>query len=172
MADDRPQDERFLDLRDHEAALAYLRTCRGDSDSGMQMRGLLADEDAPAGLSELEDDEVLDALAWRIARGDLTPTIRQRVYRSADLIVMPEPSDDEPVLAATKETTWIEIELVDEEGGAVPYESYEITAPDEATTFGGHLDQNGRARHSIPGESGETCQITFPHLDFRAWERI
>ncbi len=169
MADDRPQDERFLDLRDHEAALAYLRTCRGDSDSGMQMRSLLADEDAPAALLEFEDDEVLDALAWRIARADLTPTIRQRVYRSADLIVMPEPSDDEPVLAAPKETTWIEIELVNEADQPVRGERYEIKQGEKLMKKG-TLDANGRGR--VADLDADSYQICFPDLDREAWEFV
>ena len=65
-------DDRFLDLRDHESALAYLRTCRGETDNETEMRGMLADEDAPASLSEWDDDEVLDAIAYRLERADLT----------------------------------------------------------------------------------------------------
>ena len=83
-------DDRFLDLRDHEAALAYLHTCRGDTDSMMQMRGLLADEDAPASLSEWDDDEVLDAVAYRIEREDVTLLQRRRDYRSAELVIIPD----------------------------------------------------------------------------------
>ena len=100
MADDGPQDERFLDLRDYEAALAYLRTCRGDTESATQMRGLLADEDSPASLSDWDDDEVLDTLAYRLERADLTLLRRYREYRSDELVIIPEQDEDEPVLAA------------------------------------------------------------------------
>ena len=48
---------------------------------------------------------------------------RARVYRSADMIVMPErPPDNEPVLAGAVETTWVEIQLLDEVGQPIPKE--------------------------------------------------
>jgi hypothetical protein len=66
-------------------------------------------------------------------------------------------------------TSWIEIELVDEEDEPVPSESYEITLPGGSVKKG-TLDQNGFARvdRILPG----TCQITFPNLDKDAWEKI
>ncbi len=70
------------------------------------------------------------------------------------------------------EITWIEIELVDEEGGPVPYERYEITAPDGETVIKGELDRHGQAHRVVPGKPGETCQIAFPNLDIDAWERL
>lgn len=68
-----------------------------------------------------------------------------------------------------KETSWIEIELVDEAGQPVPYETYEIVEPDGETTKTGSLDENGQAYVAVsdPG----TCKITFPRLDAAAWER-
>ena len=71
-----------------------------------------------------------------------------------------------------KPTTWIEIELVDEEGGPIPYERYEITAPDGETIIKGALDRHGRAHRVVPGAPGEICKITFPELDLEAWERL
>jgi hypothetical protein len=170
MADDRPQDERFLDLRDHEAALAYLRTCRGDTDSGIQMRGLLADEDAPASLSEWDDDQVLDALAHRLERVDLTLLRPRREYRSDELVIMPEQDEDEPVLAAAPELTWIEIQLVDEVGEPVAGQAYELTMPDGSVQQG-KLNYRGRARVDDIGRPG-ACTVKFPDLDADAWERI
>jgi len=68
-----------------------------------------------------------------------------------------------------KPTTWIEIELVDEAGQPYPGERYEITTPD-GRVIKGKLNSAGQARVSVkdPGE----CQIGFPDLDGRAWERI
>ena len=170
MAEDRPQDERSLDLRDHEAALAYLRTCRGDTDSGLQMRGLLADEGAPASLPEWEDDEVLDALAYRLERADLTLLRQHREYRSDELVLIPEQEDDEPVLAAAPELTWIEIQLVDEQGEPVSGEPYELTLPDGSIQKG-KLNYRGRARVADIGRPG-VCLLKFSNLDADAWERI
>ena len=72
--------------------------------------------------------------------------------------------------AEEKETTWIEIEMIDEAGQPVVGERYEITAPDGQTVKKGQLDRDGRAHVSIP-EPG-TCEIAFPDLDAEAWERI
>ncbi len=168
MADDRPQDEQFLDLRDHEAALAYLRTCRGESDSGMQMRGSLADEDSPASLSEWDDDEVLDAIAYRLERADLTLLRPRREYRSAELVIVPEQEDDEPVLAAAPELTWVEIQLVDEEGEPVAGQAYELTVPDGSVQKG-KLNYRGRARVDDIGRPG-ACSVSVRDLDGEAWE--
>ena len=59
-----------------------------------------------------------------------------------------------------QETSWIEIELVDESGKPIPYEPYEITAPDGKTLIRGTLDRNGQARRIVPNVG--TCQISFP----------
>ncbi len=65
--------------------------------------------------------------------------------------------------------TWIEIELVDEDGKPVPGEPYEVTLPDGTQVAKGTLDQNGFKR--IEGIDPGTCKITFPRLDKDAWER-
>lgn len=170
MADDRPQDDQFLDLRDHEAALAYLRTCRGESDSGMQMRGLLADEDSPASLSEWDDDDVLDAIAYRLERADLTLLRPRREYRSDELVIIPEQNEDEPVLVAAPELTWVEIQLVDEVGEPVAGQAYELTLPDGSVQEG-KLNYRGRARVDGITQPGNAA-VRFPELDAEAWERI
>lgn len=67
--------------------------------------------------------------------------------------------------AATK--TFIEIELVDEEGNPVAGEDYEVKLPD-GSVVDGSLDANGVAR--VSGIDPGTCQITFPNLDTSAWK--
>ncbi len=73
--------------------------------------------------------------------------------------------------AAEEETdsSWIEIELVDEAGQPVPGEAYEITCPDGETIRRGNLDQRGQAHVSVP--TSGSCQISFPNLDQAAWVR-
>jgi len=75
-----------------------------------------------------------------------------------------------PVAAQQKakpKPTWIEIELVDEDGAPVPGEKYEITLPDGSVKTG-TLDAVGIARveRIDPG----SCKVTFPNLDKDAWE--
>jgi len=65
-------------------------------------------------------------------------------------------------------TSWIEIELKDEEDQPVAGEKYEITLPDD-TVARGTLDPNGFAR--VEGIESGTCKVTFPELDQSAWEK-
>ena len=67
-----------------------------------------------------------------------------------------------------QKTSWIEIELVDEDNEPVPGEEYEITLPDDSLATG-TLDEKGFAR--LEGIPSGTCQITFPALHETIWER-
>lgn len=62
--------------------------------------------------------------------------------------------------------TWIEIELLDEEGNPVPGAKYRVLLPDSAQ-IEGSLDDKGKARvdNIIPG----TCTVEFPEFDGREW---
>jgi len=65
-------------------------------------------------------------------------------------------------------TSWLEIELVDEEDEPVPGERYRIELPD-GTTASGTLDEKGFAR--IEGIEPGSCKVSFPELDQDAWEK-
>ncbi len=65
------------------------------------------------------------------------------------------------------ETSWIEIELKDDQGNPIPYERFEVKLPNGRVRRGS-LDRNGLAHiASPPGE----CEITFPNLDQEGWGR-
>ena len=64
---------------------------------------------------------------------------------------------------------WIEIELKDDDGNAVPCEPYEVTLPDGESVASGRLDMDGYAR--IEGIDPGNCHITFPQRDSRTWKR-
>ncbi len=68
-----------------------------------------------------------------------------------------------------EETTWIEIEMVDEAEQPCAGERYELELPDGKIRKG-TLDANGFARHENldPG----SVKVRFPRLDAAAWERI
>jgi type VI secretion system secreted protein VgrG len=70
--------------------------------------------------------------------------------------------------AEDEDKTWIEIELVDEEGNPIPGEKYEVTVPD-GRVASGTLDEKGLAKvtNIDPGE----CKVTFPDLDKAAWQK-
>ncbi len=68
-----------------------------------------------------------------------------------------------------EKTSWIEIELIDENDEPVPGEKYRVTLPDESVAEG-TLNEKGFAR--IDGIDPGTCQITFPRLDKETWEKV
>lgn len=92
---------------------------------------------------------------------------------------MPEPFSEQPVGSAVqgcpasekeRPTYWIEIELVGEDDGPIPWEEYLVVLPD-GKPVPGFLDEEGFARLDGLLTSG-TCQINFPNLDRDAWEKI
>lgn len=66
-------------------------------------------------------------------------------------------------------TSWIEIEMVDEEDNPVPGERYKITLPDGSVAEG-TLDNNGFAR--VQGFDKGDCKVSFHDLDKEAWEKL
>ncbi len=74
-----------------------------------------------------------------------------------------------PPAESKQETSWIEIELIDELGNPVPGEAYAVRLPD-GNQISGTLDEAGQAHVAVqdPG----VCQVTFPRLDAAAWEAV
>lgn len=77
----------------------------------------------------------------------------------------PPPSSEEPGYP----TSWIEVELVDQDGKPVPGEPYSIILPDGEAVADGTLDEQGFVR--IEGIDPGTCKVMFPRLDGRDWQR-
>ena len=67
-----------------------------------------------------------------------------------------------------KETSWVEIEMVDEDGEPWADEYYEVTLPDGKVRKG-RLDDNGQAHVLLPTKTA--TDVSFPRLDAEAWER-
>jgi hypothetical protein len=65
--------------------------------------------------------------------------------------------------------TWVEIELVDEEGAGVEGQEYSIVTPDGQEKRG-RTDAKGWAR--VEGIVAGTCRISFPALDRTDWHGI
>ena len=66
--------------------------------------------------------------------------------------------------------SWIEIELVDDEGRPVVGETCEVIGPDGKLLCRRPTGADGRV-HVLVDDTG-TCQISFPNLDSAVWERI
>ena len=67
------------------------------------------------------------------------------------------------------ETSWIEVELVDQDGKPVPHQRYRVTEPD-GKVHTGALDKDGLAHVAVKKES-TNCKIEFPDMDKEAWGR-
>lgn len=81
-----------------------------------------------------------------------------------------EPQQEEsppPALEEKKKKTWIEIELVDEDGNPVPNAPFRLELPN-GTTKSGTLGENGKAR--ITGIEPGTCKVSFTDIDASEWE--
>jgi hypothetical protein len=65
--------------------------------------------------------------------------------------------------------TWIEIQLVGEDGKPIANQKYEIELPD-GTKKEGSLDKDGKARVEEI-DKGE-CQVAFVDIDREAWEPV
>ncbi|MFK7913448.1 MAG: hypothetical protein AB8B93_06000 [Pseudomonadales bacterium] len=66
-----------------------------------------------------------------------------------------------------EETTWVELELRDEQDNPIGGERYEVELSD-GTTASGTLNNEGFA--SVTGIPPGNCKIKFPDLDQAAWE--
>jgi len=64
--------------------------------------------------------------------------------------------------------SWVEIELLDQEGQPVGSEPYRIELPDGSVSEGS-TDDLGRAR--VDGIDPGNCKITFPSLDQSSWRK-
>lgn len=74
--------------------------------------------------------------------------------------------DAPPHKADDTKTSWVEIELIDQDDEPVPGERYRIELPD-GSVDSGSLDANGIAR--VEGIDPGTCKVSFPDLDKDAW---
>lgn len=117
-----------------------------------------ADPDIPEDADVADPAEVAEAKAEQIEK-------QSGKYGTTPTKPFKKPESEEE---AEEKTSWIEIELVDEEDEPVPSEKYEIKLPDGSVAKG-TLDGNGFAR--IEGIDPGTCEITFPNLDKDAWEK-
>ncbi len=76
--------------------------------------------------------------------------------------------EEKPDVVDPKKTSWVEIELVDDEGLPVAFEPYRVQLPN-GQTIEGTLDGRGQAR--IEGIDPGNCKVTFPDRDAKDWKR-
>jgi hypothetical protein len=116
--------------------------------------------------SDLEDEVWLPHILRAIEEGRLLLWRTERT--GVDGGDWGDDVDDPTLSGPALGTTWIELQLVDDRGSAVPHEAYEITTP-EGQHRSGRLDERGMAR--LDQLQAGSCQITFPRIDGREWGR-
>ncbi|MBI1926572.1 hypothetical protein HYR99_20305 [Candidatus Poribacteria bacterium] len=168
--------DAVMEFRDTFFALNFLRRFMTDPLSMMVLRNALAEELFYTGISKLTDHDILQQIAWQIVRGNVKIVVREdeaprvslmgrSAQAAAEVAEMEEV--EAPAPAAEEKTSWVEIELVDEEGNPVAGEKYRIELPDGSIKEG-VLNSQGWARvgNIDPG----TCKISFPNFDANEWE--
>jgi len=118
-------------------------------------------------VSPLDPDEA--EIADNADPGSKTPTYKTQ-RRQIPAIKIPtytKPSHKPKSPKNKDKKSWIEINLVDDEGMPVAGERYRVTLPDGSTIAEGTTNEKGFARvnNIDPG----SCKVTFPNLDGRAW---
>lgn len=115
-----------LEFRDTSVALDFLRPWLDDPCSMLSLRALLAEDRGSIGVADLNDQEVLDQLAWCVVRGQvkIVPQIARLHAGTSIASGMAE----QPIARAaeatqrtvtTSQTTlsWIKFRVVDDETG-------------------------------------------------------
>jgi hypothetical protein len=102
----------------------------------------------------------------KVSEADTVEHGKDRRYGGGAPVEEAEPLKEVAVVPV--ETTWIEIEMVDEADMPVAGERFELTKDGEVVKRG-TLDANGFAH--VEGLAPGTYGICFPNLDMDAWER-
>src|SRR5215208_6671025 len=108
----------FLDDLSPFAARRYLEDYAGDHMAMMQLRMALAEDSFGMSASDLDDAEVLDEAANRIAMGHLW--IAEELEEPMPELPEPDPASSNsaappPELPRSKKLTWIEFKVVDDQ---------------------------------------------------------
>ncbi|UJR83921.1 hypothetical protein [Sandaracinus amylolyticus] len=127
-----------------------------------ELRALLAEIAGYAGASQYDDADVkrlvrseVGSLAGRLA---LARRVQPRI-----VIVAGPRGPSEPAAVPEPELTWLDLELLDEEGEPIADARYEVTLP-SGEVRSGTLGSNGRARVDTGTERG-TAHVVFPDLE-------
>lgn len=123
---------------------------------------ILSALDGLTGAAEHMPTELLKSrVAEALARGRLL------AFRTASPTVVENRVEVEPLGPSEDDTTWIEIELVDQDKEPVPNERYVIETSD-GRRIEGTLNASGKAREEgiKPGD----CKVSFPDLEGSSWK--
>jgi hypothetical protein len=175
--------DQFIEFSSDASALDFLRHLMTDPTNGTALWQALAHERVDRCGGRVGNHEVMAELAQRLVHGEIKVVSGPHIYGERAVHPPPDPEErattpreDEQAAKAQRpapepeeETTWIEIELLDDAGNPIPNEQYSIEIPGGSVRVG-RLDGNGRAR--IEGLDPNTCKVSFPNLDKSSYKRI
>jgi hypothetical protein len=157
----------LIDFVDDDHALSFLRAITREPRVWTILE--MVRRRAPYGLAPglLDRERLLERFARHLARRLLLVVDGRGAQRGGGGRVRPvEPPPSKPAPPQTK-STFIAIELVDEEGRPVSFERYRITLPD-GSVRNGRLDEKGRARIENIRPAG-ACDVTFIDIHGEEW---
>jgi hypothetical protein len=126
-----------------------------------ELHRLLDGPHAPA--RSLDVSRLHDELTHMLADGRLL------VLRKERRRVIEQVEDATPVLGPQAEpTSWISVELVDDDGNPVPNMPFQVTDPD-GKVWNATTNMAGKAR--LDGMNAGSCKVTFTTLEDVAWSR-
>lgn len=157
-------------LLDRAAAIDLVRRIAAVAENRMTLRRLLGETALGVGLDRLSDESLAEQVATLLLSGRAVlaegPTAPYLAAHDGEAIEAP------PAPTSAREAkvalTWIEIQLIGEDGQPIPGEKYRIDLPDGSVREGS-LDSKGQAR--VDGIDPGNCVVTFPALDEEAWVR-
>lgn len=158
------------EFANHGLALAFLRQCLTDGMGLDALRRLWREADCSSDCVYLDDRAMLTQLAgYLVTRRVVVLALPEPHINMGSSPPTPQPTPPRPTPTPPSERrSWIEIELVDEDGKPVAGERYRVRLPD-GTVKENFLDGRGFARieSPVPGN----CQISFPRRDGADWAR-
>lgn len=119
---------------------------------------------ATAPAEAVEALEAIDDKSGEVSTGSGSTVERTKAKGTPSKVPPLKPPDDEEKKART---SWIEVELVDELGAPIAFETVEIITPNGRVTT--TLDEKGLCR--IDEIEKGSCEISFTRLDKEAWEK-
>lgn len=160
--------DRVFHFIDVEHARQFLEAITADEHTWPLVQSLITAVPHLCGEEQLTRAEVVLELARHLARRTLLVVdghFQTRPGGGKGKPSPPPPSQPPPPISPA---TFIEIELVDQDGRPVAHERYRITLPD-GTVRSGRLDDRGSARIDGIRPAGP-CDIEFPDIHGEEWE--
>ncbi len=131
---------------------------RSDRETLLRILGALDGHVSLASNRELES-----RVAEAIRRGRLI------CFRTSGVTAVEQHREVEVLGPSEDDSTWIEIELIDDDKEAVPDERYVIETAD-GRKIEGRTNVSGRAREE--GLQPGSCKVSFPDLDPNSWKSV